>query len=347
VRGAKKATAKKEIVTIDLIAEKAGVSKASVSRVLNGSATVSPELKKKVTAVVRRYGYVPNASARRLAGGRSGLVVLLLEETNEEFFLNPFWGQIVQGFSAKISAAGLHPILLIQPKSANIDSLFNTLRASKVDGVAIFSWHRSLTTLEKVLDPGVKVVLGGDLGGSKKYPFVDVDNIKGGFLATNHLLEIGCKRILHITGDLRLQSGRDRLDGYEKALTKANINVDDNLILHGDYTQSKAEELIKDALNKKLKFDAIFAANDQSANGAINILLRNGVAVPKQIKVVGFDDSPIALSSKPTISTVKQPIRELGAEVATSLIDILEGKQVANKLLDVKLVKRESSTLNN
>jgi len=101
VRGAKKATAKKEIVTIDLIAEKAGVSKASVSRVLNGSATVSPELKKKVTAVVRRYGYVPNASARRLAGGRSGLVVLLLEETNEEFFLNPFWGQIVQGFPSK------------------------------------------------------------------------------------------------------------------------------------------------------------------------------------------------------------------------------------------------------
>lgn len=343
----KKSTSKNLSITIDDIAEKAGVSKATVSRVLNGNTKVSPEVKRKVKEIVRRYSYVPNASARRLAGGRSGLVVLLLEETNEEFFLNPFWGQIVQGFSAKITAAGLHPILLIQPKSANIDSVFATLRASKVDGVAIFSWHRSLTTLEKVLDPGVKVVLGGDLGGSKKYPFVDVDNVRGGFLATNHLLEIGCKKILHITGDLRLQSGRDRLDGYEKALTKAKVTVDENLILHGDYTQSKAEALIKNAIAKKIKFDAIFAANDQSAIGAINILLRNRISVPKQVKVIGFDDSPITLSSKPTVSTIKQPIRELGAEVATSLIETLEGRQVEDKLLDVKLIKRESTSLTN
>ena len=178
-------------VTIDQVAKTAGVSRATVSRVLNGTAKVSPELLKSVHKAIAKYNYVPSAAARRLAGGRSGLVVLLLEETNEEFFLNPFWGQVVQGFSSAITEAGMYPILLIHPKSANEESLFATLRASKVDGIAIFSWHRPLKSLEKVLDSDVAVVFGGDLGGSNKYPYVDVNNVKGGQIATQHLIDTG------------------------------------------------------------------------------------------------------------------------------------------------------------
>jgi len=212
-----------------------------------------------------------------------------------------------------------------------------------MDGIAIFSWHRPLRSFEKMLDPKMAVVFGGDLGGSKKYPYVDVDNVKGGYLATKHLIDSGCKNIVTITGDLKLQSGRDRLDGYEKAIAGAGMKINDQLVIHGDYTQSKAEELIRQLLKRKIKFDGVFAGNDLSALGAINVLLQNGITVPGKVKVVGFDDSPIASRNHPSITTIRQPIRELGAQVAHSLLAILDGEQVEDKILDVKLIKRQSS----
>jgi DNA-binding LacI/PurR family transcriptional regulator len=330
-------------ITIDQVAKAAKVSPATVSRVLNGTAKVSAEKEKAVRKAVAKYNFTPNATARRLAGGRSGLIALLMEESSEEFFLNPFWGQVVQGFSTAITEAGLHPLLLIRPKSGTEDSLFSTLQAGQMDGIAIFSWHRPLKSFEKMLDPKMAVVFGGDLGGSKKYPFVDVDNVKGGYLATKHLIDSGCKNIVTITGDLKLQSGRDRLDGYEKALTSAGIKINDELIIHGDYTQSKAEELTRQLLKRKTKFDGVFAGNDLSALGAINVLLQNAITVPGKVKVVGFDDSPIASRNHPSITTIRQPIRELGAQVAHSLLAILDGQEVEDKVLDVKLIKRQSS----
>jgi LacI family transcriptional regulator len=194
-----------------------------------------------------------------------------------------------------------------------------------------------------MLDPKMAVVFGGDLGGSKKYPFVDVDNVKGGFLATKHLIDSGCKNILTITGDLKLQSGRDRLEGYEKAISNAGLKINDDLVVHGDYTQSKAEALVRQLIKKKIKFDGVFAGNDLSALGVINVLLQNGISVPEEVKVVGFDDSPIASRNEPSITTIRQPIRELGAQVASSLLAILDGQVVEDKVLDVKLIKRESS----
>ena len=330
-------------VTIDLVAKAAGVSRATVSRVMNGTAKVSPEREKAVKKAIAKYNFTPNSTARRLAGGRSGLIALLMEESSEEFFLNPFWGQVVQGFSTAITEAGLHPLLLIRPKIGTEDSLFSTLQAGQMDGLAIFSWHRPLKSFEKTLDPKLAVVFGGDLGGSKKYPFVDVDNVKGGFLATKHLIESGCKNILTITGDLKLQSGRDRLEGYEKAISNVGLKINDDLVIHGDYTQSKAEALVRQLIKKKVKFDGVFAGNDLSALGVINVLLQNGISVPEKVKVVGFDDSPMASRNEPSITTIRQPIRELGAQVAASLLAILDGQVVEDKVLDVKLIKRESS----
>jgi LacI family transcriptional regulator len=330
-------------ITIDQVARAAKVSPATVSRVLNGTAKVSADKEKAVRKAVAKYNFTPNATARRLAGGRSGLIALLMEESSEEFFLNPFWGQVVQGFSTAITDAGLHPLLLIRPKSGTEDSLFSTLQAGQMDGIAIFSWHRPLRSFEKMLDPKMAVVFGGDLGGSKKYPYVDVDNVKGGYLATKHLIDSGCKNIVTITGDLKLQSGRDRLDGYEKALTSAGMKINDQLVIHGDYTQSKAEELIRQILKRKIKFAGVFAGNDLSAVGVINVLLQNGISVPGKVKVVGFDDSPVASRNQPSITTIRQPIRELGAQVAQSLLAILDGEIVEDKVLDVKLIKRQSS----
>ena len=333
-------------VTIDLVAKAAGVSRATVSRVMNGTAKVSPERERAVKKAIAQYNFTPNATARRLAGGRSGLVALLMEESSEEFFLNPFWGLVVQGFSSTIADAGLHPLLLIRPKTGTDDSLFSTLRAGQVDGLAIFSWHHSIKTFEKLLDPKMAVVFGGDLGGSKKFPFVDVDNVKGGLLATRHLIDQGCKNIVTVTGDLKLQSARDRLEGFERAMSEAGRPLDDSVIIQGDYSQSKAEDVTRNLIKKKIKFDGVFAGNDQSAVGIINVLLQNSISVPGDVKVVGFDDSPIASRNQPSITTIHQPTRELGSEVARSLIAILNGEEVEEKLLDVKLIKRDSSSKN-
>lgn len=335
----------REDVTIDLIARAAGVSRATVSRVINKSAKVSPELEKAVKRAIKKYDFMPNTTARSLAGGRSGMIALLMEESGEEFFQNPFWGEVVQGFSSVITEAGMQPVLLIRPKSGTEATLFSTLRAGQTDAIAIFSWHRPVKSFEKLLDPNMIIVLGGDLGGSQNFPYVDVDNVKGGYLATKHLIDSGCRKILTITGDLKLQSGRDRLDGYELALKENGLPIDDELIIHGDYTQLKAENIVQRLVENNVKFDGIFAANDLSAVGAINILTRNGILVPRKVKVVGFDDSPIAKHNEPSITTIHQPIRELGAEVATSLLSLLEGREVENKILDVRLIERASTAI--
>jgi DNA-binding LacI/PurR family transcriptional regulator len=190
------------------------------------------------------------------------------------------------------------------------------------------------------------VVFGGDLGGSDKFPYVDVDNVQGGYLATKHLISQGCKKIIMITGDLKLQSGRDRLEGFEKAMSEAGREISPSSVLTGDYSMSTAEEVIREFLKKKISFDGIFAGNDLSAVGAINVLLQNKISVPKQVKVVGFDNSPVATRSVPALTSIHQPIRELGAEVANMLVAALSGSEVTKKMLPVKLVARESSAKN-
>jgi len=331
-------------VNIDAIAKAANVSPATVSRVLNGTVKVSVAREKAVRKAIAKFNYTPNASARHLAGGRSGLIALLMEESNEEFFYNPFWSQVVQGFSTTISSAGALPLLLVRPRSGTENSVFSTLLKGKIDALAVLSWHASTTNIAKNLDPKIPTIVVGDFGKSINSSHVDVDNVKGGVLATEHLIASGCKKILTITGDLKLQSGRDRLEGYKKALTGAGHKISEEIILQGDYTSSTARELTAEALKKKIKFDGIFAANDLSAISAIEVLQENGFNVPKEVKIVGFDDSPIASSSSPSITTIRQPIRELGAEVALSLLAILDGEEVADKLLDVELIVRESTT---
>jgi DNA-binding LacI/PurR family transcriptional regulator len=311
---------------------------------LNGTAKVSPEREQAVRKAIAKFNYTPNASARHLAGGRSGLIALLMEESNEEFFYNPFWSQVVQGFSTTISNAGSLPLLLVRPRSGTENSVFTTLLKGKIDALAVLSWHASTSNIAKNLDPKIPTIVVGDFGKTLNSTNVDVDNVKGGFLATEHLFNVGCKNILIITGDLNLQSGRDRLTGYKKVIARTGHKIREELILQGDYTASTARQLVSDALKKGIKFDGIFAANDLSAISAIEVLKANGFNVPEDVQVVGFDDSPIASTNSPSLTTIKQPIRELGSEVALSLLAILDGEEVEDKLLDVELIVRESTS---
>lgn len=329
--------------TLDLVASAAGVSRATVSRVVNGNDNVSPETRDLVQKHLKRLDYQPNILARKLAGGKGNLIALVLEESSEEFFMNPFWRSVVEGFMQVCQMNKRNPMLFFHSKEESDQELINLLIEARVDGIAIFGWHRDIRILDQKIPENMAVVFGGNQGASKRFSFVGVDNFKGGKLATQHLIKKGCKRILHLTGSLDVLSARERVDGYKDALSEAGIKYDPKLIVEGDYTALTAHKVMKKVLKSKANFDGIFAANDLSAAAAIEEIQFAGMKVPREIKVIGYDGSMIAESHVPSISTVAQSPQLLGQKVAEKLMRSLSGEKLENEEIEVKLIARESS----
>lgn len=334
---------KKRASTLDLVASAAGVSRATVSRVVNGNEKVAPETRELVQKHLKRLDYQPNILARKLAGGKGNLIALVLEESSEEFFMNPFWRSVVEGFMQVCQANKRNPMLFFHSKEESDQELINLLIEAHVDALAIFGWHRDIRILDQKIPGDMAVVFGGNQGASKRFSFVGVDNFKGGKLATQHLIKRGCKQILHLTGSLEVLSARERLDGYKDALSEAGIKYDQNLIIKGDYTALTAHKSMKKIIKSKINFDGLFAANDLSAAAAIEELQHAGIKVPSQVKVIGYDGSAIAEQHKPSISTIAQSPLLLGQKVADKLMRGLDGDEFGNEEIEVKLIVRESS----
>ena len=323
--------------TIDEIASAAGVSKATVSRVMNGTAVVADDKRKLVEATIERLGYQPNLNARKLAGGVGRSIALVLEESTEEFFLNPFWKSVVQGFMDEASSDELHPVLYFHSTNQSDQDLVNSLIRGNYDAVAVFGWHRDIKILERYVPKNMIIVFGGNQGESERFTYVGVENEIGGELATQHLIDQGCKKILTITGDTSIQAARERLTGYERALKAAKMKVEPQFILKGDFSQESAEAALTKFLKKGATFDGIFAANDLMAVGALKVLLAEGYKVPRDVKLVGFDGSDIARKSNPSISTSVQPSYVLGSTVAKNLALALKREPITSVKLDLHL----------
>ena len=328
--------------TIDEIAAAAGVSKATVSRVMNGTAAVSDERRKKVEATIKKMNYHPNVNARKLAGGFGGSIALVLEESTEEFFMNPFWKSVVEGFIDKASSSNLHPVLFFHSKNESDDNLVQALVRGNFDGVAIFGWHRDIKILEKYVPKNMVIVFGGNQGASKRFTYVGVENVDGGKLATNSLIAQGCTKIATITGDLTIQSARERLTGYKEALTEAGIPVRENFILNAEFTKESAEQALTKFLTKNVKFDGIFAANDVMAAAALRVMTNHKIKVPHDVKLIGFDGSALATESNPSIATIAQPSYELGNVVAGNLVRALKHEEISSVKLELQLVSGAS-----
>jgi LacI family transcriptional regulator len=326
--------------TIDEIALSAGVSKATVSRVVNGTARVSPDTREKVEAIMKANNYRPNLNARSLAGGGSGMIALVLDESTEEFFLNTFWKSVVQGFVEVCTSEGFYPILLFHSEKSSDRDLIATLMQGQLNSIAIFGWHRDIDVLEKYMPKNSKVVFGGKQGESKRFTYAGVDNVQGGALATEHLISKGCKNILIITGDLSVVSARERLTGYERTLKKNNIPLDKSKILLGDYTQVGAEKAIDKFLQTKESFDGIFASNDLMAKSAVDFLATRNLQVGKDYKIIGFDGSDVAIRNTPSITSIAQPSRLLGETVARQLI---KKDQIRNIQLPLEIIQGQTT----
>lgn len=328
--------------TIEEVAAAAGVSKATVSRVLNGTANVSEDTKKRVLSAVKKFDYQPNINARKLAGGSGGSIALVLEESTQEFFGNPFWRAVVDGFITEVARKHQHPVLLFHSKDDTDRELVNVLMRGNYDAVAIFGWHRDIKQLERYIPENFRVVFGGRQGESSRFTYVGADNFAGAEMATTHLIERGCKNIVTITGDLTVESGRERLAGYKNALKTAGIQVKPQNIIEGDYSRQSAIKSLSKFLNKARNFDGLFAANDLMAIEAIEILNSHGIRVPNDVKVIGFDGIDQAAHNNPPISTIAQPSYELGKRVAGQLT-LPRNEKMENIELELELIVRKST----
>jgi len=331
--------------TLEEVASRAGVSRATVSRVVNGSPKVSPDVRRAVEAAVTELGYIPNRAARSLVTRRSGSVGVVITEPTGRLFSDPFFPRLLRGISGALTARDLQLVLLMPASSPETARTADYLTGGHVDGILLVSLHGEDPLPERLVRAGVPFVVGGRPMQTPHASFVDVDNRGGARSAVEHLLAGGRPVVATITGPADMGAGVDRLAGYREALADAGIAPDSSLEATGDFTQEGGTAAMERLLGARPDIDAVFAASDLMASGAMAVLEAAGRRIPQDVAVVGYDDSPIATSVRPRLTSVRQPIEEMGHEMARLLVDAVDGTDPVQRrvILATELVRRASS----
>lgn len=332
--------AQRGTVTIEEVAAAAGVSRSTVSRVVNGSTAVSPAALESVRRAISDLNYVPNRAARSLASRQTHAIALIVPEDTTRFFGDPFFAAIVSGISAELSRSDYVLNLFIANDDPG-DKTTSYVRSGAVDGAIIVSHHTSDSFIDRIA-AAVPVVYGGRPARERERDYyVDVDNVQGGRRATEYLIERGHRRIATIAGPLTMPAGLDRLQGYREALAAAGL--DEVAVEDGNFTADGGAGAMQRILDRGEAPDAIFAASDLMARGALQVAARVGLRVPEDIAIMGFDDSPVATSVQPQLTTMRQPSFQQGERMASTLVDLLAGRSPRHvTILDTELVVRQS-----
>ena len=317
--------------TLEQVARHAGVSRATVSRVVNGSTTVDPALREVVNRAVGDLDYVPNAAARALMTRRTDSVTLVAAEGDDRVFGDPFFAQIVRGASQELTRAGVQLSLSMTQSESQITALSRYLAGGHTDGVLLISEHGGHRLAEKLVEAGIPVVIGGrPLDPAIEVPYVDNDNVAGGRLAAEHLRARGCRRIATIAGPADMSAGRDRLEGFRQGMGR---DLRKTLVEFGNFTTQSGEQAAARLLDRAPDVDGIFVASDLMALGAMSVIRRLGRRVPEDVAVVGFDDIDLARLSEPSLTTVRQRTETQGRLMARLLLRQL-GHAVQDPLSD-------------
>jgi DNA-binding LacI/PurR family transcriptional regulator len=323
--------------TLDQVALRAGVGRGTVSRVVNGSAQVSPAARAAVEDAIAALGYVPNRAARTLVTQRTESIALVIFESGERFFAEPFFGRIVQAISSGLVDRGLQMVLMISQSPEERARLESYLTRQHVDGALLLSLHGADTLLSTLEQRGVAVVRAGRPTHAEPGCFVDADNRGGAREAVRHLVQLGRRRIATIAGPLDMAAGIARLDGYRDV-------VGEGLVAHGDFSEESGAVAMRSLLDRHPEIDAVFAAADMMAAGALRVMRERGLSAPRDIAVIGFDDSVIARHTDPPLSSVHQPIEEMGRQMVRLLLARIDGEdQPGGLVLDTRLVLRGSA----
>ena len=329
--------------TLEMVARAAGVSRATVSRVVNGSPKVSPEIVAAVNDAVDRLHYVPNRAARSLARRSSNAIALVVPEDVTRFFGDPYFAAIVKGITDRIDDSEYVLNLLVASNDPHQKTL-RYLSSGIVDGAIVISHHVGDSILADAR-PSVPLVFGGRpaLGSGEDDYYVDVDNRAGAATGTRYLIERGRRRIGSITGPINMPAGIDRLDGFQDAVRAAGLP--DDLYETADFTAASAVEAAVRLLDRDPDIDGLFVASDLMAMGVLTVLRDRGLLIPDDVAVVGFDDSPAALSGLVPLTTVAQPSIEAGSRMADLLIRLVDGQSDVPHatILPTELVVRESA----
>ncbi|WP_022891076.1 LacI family DNA-binding transcriptional regulator [Agromyces subbeticus] len=328
--------------TLEMVAARAGVSRATVSRVVNGSPKVSPDVVEVVQQAIAALNYVPNRAARSLASRRTQAIALVVPESTSRVFNDPFFAALVQGVGLALANTEYTLSMLIESETGS-EKTRRYLLGGNVDGALVASHHTGDHSYANV-SLSLPVVFGGrplDPTESVNYT-VDVDNLHGAELAAQHLVDRGRSRIATIAGPQDMPPGVDRLRGFTSVLERAGLSAD--LVEFGDFSPASGATAMRRLLERDASLDAVFAANDQMAIGAYSAIAEAGLTVPGDIAVVGFDDDRYAATAMPPLTTVHQPSIEMGTEMARTLVRLIEGDDVPpTTLLPTKLVVRQSS----
>ncbi|MBZ4487346.1 LacI family transcriptional regulator [Microbacterium sp. cx-55] len=327
-------------VTIEEVARVAGVSRSTVSRVVNGSTAVSPEALDAVRQAIDSLNYVPNRAARSLASSRTLAVAVIVPEDVHRFFGDPFFASIIAGINATISASDYVLTLAIASNDPD-DKMIGYVRSGAVDGAIIVSHHEGDTFVDRIA-ASVPVVFGGrPTSLTPETYFVDVDNVRGARDAVEYLLGQGHRSIATITGPHTMVASNDRLDGYRQALAAAGVKP--GVIADGDFTIQGGAAAMRSILAQSTP-DAVFVASDLMARGALGVLESAGLRVPEDVAVVGYDDSLLATSAAPMLTTMRQPSFGQGKRMAQVLLERLEGHEPPHAtVMPTELIVRDSA----
>jgi LacI family transcriptional regulator len=332
------------VSTIREVSRLAGVSISTVSRVLNNTVPVAEDTRARVMSAVSKLGYTPNTFARGLVTNRSGGIGVVVSEIS-----SPFYSSIVSGIEKVIEASGVH--LVVSSGHVDGDLEHNAVTFLKERRCDALILHLEITTDEQLQSwsqQGVPLVVVGRHIPELADVCVYLDNELGGYVATQHLLEQGHRHIAHISGPLSMKDGRDRLAGYQRALHEAGLKLDERFIVNSDFIESGGQQAMQVLLERNLPVTAVFIANDQMAAGALKTLREHNLNVPQDISLVGYDDVLIARYLHPSLTTVHQPLAEMGKAAATIALARLHGQGVTGKETGVqhkfspRLVKRQS-----
>lgn len=329
--------------TIEDVARESGVSRGTVSRVLNGGHWVSDEARVAVERAIKKTGYRINPHARNLATARANSIAFLLTESQDRLFEDPNFSTLMRGAADALAERDLPLVLLMAGSDDEQRRATDFIMAGHVDGALLVSSHRGREGFLKTLvDADVPVISCGiPLGYERRIGYVAADDLDGARDIVAYLRDVaGRSRIATITGPQDTSGGLGRLEGYRAELGAA---YDERLVETGDYSRASGVRAMEELLARAPDLDAVFVANDMMAAGALDVLRAAGRSVPADVAVAGFDDAPIATRVSPELTTMRQPFERIAHEMVRMLLDVIEGRPAARMTLPTELVRRESA----
>jgi len=329
------------IPTLEMVAALAGVSRSTVSRVINSSPSVAPGVLAAVNAAIDQLGYVPNRAARSLASHRTRTVALVIPEDTAKFFADPYYAAVVPGVAQFLSTTDYTLTLLIASERDE-DKTRRYLLSGNVDGALILSHHTKDRFYVQVAH-SLPVIFGGRTTGfdAPDIHIVDIDNVGAARTATGVLLNHGRRRLATIAGPQTIASGIDRLAGWRQSLEDESL--DTGLVEYADWSASAGADAMRRLLARDEGIDGLFAASAQIAFGALGVLHERGIEVPGRIAITTIDNDQYAQTSSPALTTIEQPTTAHGSIMAATLLRLIEGEEIDHlTLMPTTLIERES-----